>query len=374
MGRIALLAPTAADVRDVMVEGDSGILAVAPNHDRPKYEPSKRRITWDNGSFATTFSADEPDRLRGPQFGALWVEELCAMRYAQYAWDMSQMGLRLGDNPQSFISTTPRPIETLRMIIKDPSTVMTRATTYDNRANLPGAFFKRIVARYEGTRLGRQELLAELLDDIPGALWQRDQIDADRVSEAPELTRITVGIDPAVSSNLKGKNKSNEHGIVAGGKARNGHYYILDDATLRGTPDQWAKQAVATLSKLRGDRIVAEVNQGGDMVEHTLKTLRAPGEEAPYKYRAVRATRGKVVRAEPIAALYEQHKVHHVGSFAALEDQMCMFTSDGEFLTSPDRVDALVWMMTDLMQSGSNIDFGSISMDSEALHQEGWAL
>ena len=351
---MALLAPTAADVRDVMVEGDSGILAIAPNHDRPNYEPSKRRITWDNGSVATTFSADEPDRLRGPQFGALWVEELCAMRYAQYAWDMASMGLRLGNNPQAFISTTPRPIKTLRDIIDDPSTVMTRATTYDNRANLPATFFKRILARYEGTRLGRQ-------------------IDADRVHVAPELTRITVGIDPAVSSNLRGAKKSNEHGIVAGGKSRDGHYYILEDSTLRGTPDQWAKQAVATLSKLKGDRIVAEVNQGGDMVEHTLKTLRQPGEEAPYRYRAVRASRGKVIRAEPIAALYEQHKVHHVGSFAALEDQMCMFTSDGEFLTSPDRVDALVWMLTDLMQ-GNSLDFSSVGVDSEELAKEGWAL
>lgn len=344
--RIALVARTAADVRDTIVEGESGIMAVCPPSFRPNYEPSKRRLTWPNGAQATTFSADQPDLLRGPQHDLAWCDELASWRYVEDTWDNLMFGLRLGKNPQAVITTTPRPIPLIRQLLGDPLAVVTRGTTYENRDNLAPTFLAQILAKYEGTRLGRQELNAELLDDVPGALWQREQLDATRVKAAPEhLRRVVVGVDPAVTSG----EDSDETGIVVAAVGVDGHGYVLADLSCRLSPDQWAKRAVAAYHDFKADRIVAEVNNGGDLVERILRTV-----DHHVSYRAVRASRGKVTRAEPIAALYEQGRVHHIGSLAQLEDQLCLFTPDGEFQTSPDRADALVWALTDLMLKGSN--------------------
>lgn len=343
-GRIALVAPTAADVRDVIVEGESGIMAISPNWDRPIYEPSKRRLTWPNGAQAALYSADEPERLRGPQHHAAWADEAAAWRYPE-AWDMLMFGLRLGNDPRAVVTTTPKPVKLVRDLLRDPTTIVTRGSTYDNRANLAKAFVEQITRRYEGTRLGRQELNAEMLDDVPGALWDRTDIDVPyRVKIAPNtLKRIVVAIDPATTSG----EDSDETGIVVAGLGHDGEGYVLADLTCRETPNRWAKIAVDAYKHFHADRIVAETNQGGDMVEATLRTL-APN----VAYSRIHAKRGKVLRAEPVAALYEQHRVHHVGSFAAMEDQMCGFTADfdaGKAGYSPDRVDALVYALTELM-------------------------
>lgn len=336
--RIGLIAPTAADVRDVMVEGESGIMAIAPNAARPVYTPSLRRLTWPNGSQATTYSADEPERLRGPQHTHLWADEMCSWRYPA-TWDNALLGLRLGANPQVMVTTTPKPIPLLKKLVSDKTVHVTKGSTYDNAANLAPAFMAEIINRYEGTRLGRQELNAEILDDAPGALWNRAQLDALRVVKAPDLSRLVVAIDPAATS----RDSSDETGIIAVGRTIDGHYYVLDDKTLRASPHGWASAAVSLYHLLGADRIIAETNNGGEMVELTVRTV---DKEIPY--RAVHASRGKQTRAEPIAALYEQGKVHHVGMFVDLEDQMCEWEpSSGD---SPDRIDALVWGITDLMQ------------------------
>lgn len=336
--RLALVAPTAADARDVMVEGESGILAIAPPWNRPLYEPSKRRLTWPNGAVATTYSADEPDRLRGPQHDAAWCDELAAWKYPE-AWDMLMFGLRLGSDPRAVVTTTPKPVRIIRELLAAPTTVVTRGSTFDNAANLAPAFLAQIVAKYEGTRLGRQELLAELLDDVPGALWQRGQLDTLRRKAAPDMARIVVAIDPAMTSG----EDADETGIVVAGKGVDGHGYVLADLTCRLSPDGWARRAIEAARRYQADRIVAEVNNGGEMVEHTLRTV-----ERSIPYKAVHASRGKRVRAEPVAALYEQGRVHHVGGFPELEDQMCTFVPD-TFDGSPDRVDALVWALSELM-------------------------
>lgn len=359
--RIALVAPIAADTRDVMIEGESGILAVCtgavkgPNQQPvgkihpigiPNYEPSKRRLTWPNGAMAFTYSSEEPERLRGPQHDAAWCDEIGAWKYATDTWDMMLFGLRLGTDPRAVATTTPRPIELLRGnhqdrvgLINEPTTVITRGRTQDNIANLAPQFYADIVGKYQGTRLGRQELEGELLEDVPGALWQRSQLDALRVDAAPDLIRVVVAIDPAMTSG----EKADETGIVAAGKGVDDHWYVLADRSCRDTPDGWGRRAVGLHKELNGDRIAAEVNNGGEMVEHVLRTIDS---EIPYK--AVHASRGKRVRAEPIAALYEQGKVHHVGFFPQLEDQQCNFVPD-DYDGSPDRVDALVWALTELM-------------------------
>ncbi|HVB18343.1 MAG TPA: terminase family protein [Stellaceae bacterium] len=340
--RIALVAPTAADARDVMVEGESGLLAIAPPGERPLYEPSKRRLTWPNGAVATTYSADEPERLRGPQHDFAWCDELAAWRYPE-AWDMLMFGLRLGDDPRAVVTTTPRPNKLIRALLADPKVVVTRGRTAENRAHLAPAFLDQIVRRYEGTRLGRQELDAEVLDDMPGALWQRGTIEAARVGALPDLVRVVVAIDPAAASS----EHSDETGIVVAGRDAGGHGYVLADASGRYPPAEWARAAIAAFRANQADRIVAEVNNGGEMVEATLRTV-----DPNVPFRAVRASRGKAARAEPVAALYEQGRMHHLGAFAALEDQMCAFTSDFDRHAagySPDRVDALVWAFTDLL-------------------------
>jgi len=344
--RLALIAPTAGDARDVMVEGESGILAISPPWERPRYEPSKRRLTWPNGAVATLFSADEPERLRGPQHDGAWCDELASWRYPE-AWDMLMFGLRLGTDPRVVVTTTPRPTRLLRELIADPTVAVTRGSTYENRANLASAFLGQIVRKYEGTRLGRQELEAEILEDVPGALWNRGVIEAARAYTVPTLLRVVVAIDPAVSSN----NGSDETGIIVAGKDEAGRGWLLADASGRYQPTEWAKAAISAYHAHNADRIVAEVNNGGDMVEATLRMIEP---NAPFA--AVHASRGKVTRAEPVAALYEQGRVHHLGTFPQLEDQMCAFTrglignvearSTGN---SPDRVDALVWALTDLL-------------------------
>lgn len=337
--RIALVGRTAADVRDVMVKGESGILAISPPWCKPVYEPSKRLLTWPNGAIATTYSGDKPDQLRGPQHDKAWADELAAWRYPD-AWDQLQFGLRLGSAPQVAVTTTPRPTKLIRDLLKDPNTHPTRGTTYDNAGNMAPSFFSKIIRKYEGSRLGRQELNAELLDDTPYALWKRSQIDRLRLAKdarLPELKRLVVAVDPSVTSS----EDSAETGIVLAGLGMDGHGYVLEDLSLQGTPAEWAQVAVGIYRQKRADRLVAETNQGGEMVEHTLRTV-----DRNVSYRAVHASRGKVTRAEPIAALYEQGRVHHVGSLPELEDQMCEWVP-GE--PSPDRMDALVWALTDLM-------------------------
>lgn len=340
--RIALVARTSKDVRDVMVEGESGILAISRPGFEPEWEPSKRRLTWPNGVEAFAYTAEKPDELRGPQHEAAWADEVASWKYPE-TWDMLMFGLRLGDNPRAMVTTTPRPVRVVKDLLANPSTHVTRGSTYENRQNLAPQWFADILTKYEGTRLGRQELMAEVLEDTPGALFTLSAIEKLRVKEAPTLLRIVVGVDPAVSD----AEGSGETGIVAAGLGADGHGYVLADASLRGSPNEWATAAVDLLRKLEGDRIVAEVNQGGDMVESTIRTI---SQNVPYK--AVRASRGKAARAEPVAALYEQGRVHHLGgAMAALEDQMCSWapTTGGK---SPDRMDALVWALTALMLDG----------------------
>jgi phage terminase large subunit-like protein len=342
--RIALVAATAADARYVLVEGESGILAVAPPWFRPIYEPSKRRLTWPNGAVAFTFSAEEPDRLRGPQHDAAVCDELASWTRPE-TWDMLQFGLRLGRNPRCLVATTPRPIKPIRELLarEGRNVVVTRGSTYENRANLAPGFFDQVIRKYEGTRLGRQELNAELLEDTPGALWSHGVIDAARQAAAPNLARIVVAIDPAATSG----EDADESGIVVVGKDNQGHGYVLADASGKYQPIEWAKIAIAAYRANHADRIVAERNNGGDMVEATIRMV---DQNVPVT--TVWASRGKVTRAEPVSALYEQGRMHHVGTFPQLEDQMTNFTSDFNRHAagySPDRLDALVWAATELL-------------------------
>ena len=324
-----------------MVEGESGLLSIGPRKERPEYEPSLHRLTWKNGAVATLFSADEPNRLRGPQHDLAWCDELAAWRYPQ-AWDMLMFGLRLGADPRCVVTTTPRPIKLIRELLADPKVAVTRGRTADNADHLAPAFLDQIVRRYDGTRLGRQELDGELLDDMPGALWTHGLIDAARVATHPDLIRIVVAIDPAASSS----ETADETGIIVAGRDAAGHGYVLADASNRYAPAEWAKAAVIACRTHHADRIVAEVNNGGEMVE---AMLRMTDPNVPFA--AVHAAHGKVARAEPVAALYEQGRVHHIGAFASLEDQMCAFSADFDRERagySPDRVDALVWALTEL--------------------------
>jgi phage terminase large subunit-like protein len=345
--RLALVAETAADARDVMVLGDSGILACHPKDFRPEWSPTNRRLTWPNGVEAWVYNATEPDQLRGPQHHAAWVDELAKFRYMQETWDQLQFGLRLGVHPKALVTTTPRPLPLIKRLLSDPGTAITRGATLDNQANLAANTVKQLYERYGGTRLGRQELEGEILHDVPGALWTRDSIDAARIGEVPtDLERVYVAVDPAVSSN----ENSDEHGIVVVGLARDkdgyARGYVLEDGTIKGQPEDWARKAVSLYRSWSADKIIAEKNQGGEMVESTIKAV---DRSVPVKL--VHASRGKIVRAEPISALYEQGRVHHVGRFDLLEDQMCMFSVDNIRNISngsPDRVDALVWGLTEI--------------------------
>lgn len=337
--RIGIVAPTFADARDTCVEGESGLLSCLPPGSVDKWVRSLGELVLTNGTRYKVFSADEPERLRGPQHHRMWFDEIAAWKYAQETYDMALFGLRLGMNPQAVLTTTPRPIRLLLDLLARAGrdVHVTRGSTYDNADNLAPAFLAQIVSRYAGTRLGRQELLAEILDDTPGALWKREQLEALRVTKHPDLSRIVVGIDPAVTS----AEGSDETGIIGAGLGTDDGGYVLEDASLRGTPHQWATAAVTLYHRLKADRIVAEANQGGEMVEHTIHTV-----DPNVPVTLVHASRGKLTRAEPVAALYEQSRVHHVGTFPALEDQQCTWTQGD---ASPDRLDALVWALTDLM-------------------------
>ena len=338
-GRIALVGETFGDVREVMIDGPSGLRALGMRNARPRYEASRKRLLWPNGAIAHAFSASEPDALRGPQFDAAWADELAKWRYAEAAWDMLQFGLRLGEKPRQVVTTTPRPVPILKRLMAEETCVVTRASTSANRAHLADAFFRSVIARYEGTRLGRQELDAELIEDNPEALWSRGMIDATRIARAPDLTRIVVAVDPPATSGPQ----ADECGIVVAGVDAEGRGVVLDDRSMGGlTPLTWASRAAKAFRDFEADRIVAEANQGGEMVAAILRQVMPT---APL--RLVRATRGKHVRAEPVAALYERGLVAHVGHFAKLEDQMCDFVPGGG--KSPDRMDALVWALTDLM-------------------------
>jgi phage terminase large subunit-like protein len=348
-GRIALIAPTAADARDVMVEGPAGILAVSSSWERPQYEPSKRRLTWPNGAIATMFSSEESDRLRGPQHDAAWFDELAAMTDPAATWDMAMFGLRLR-RPRWLVTTTPRPIRLIQELMarEGQDVVVTRGSTFENAANLAPAFLEAIRTRYDGTRLGRQELFAELLLDVPGALWTREMLDrANSFSGLPDLKRIVVAVDP---SGTRGAGDGCDSvGIVVAALGADGLGYVLADRTCKLSPDGWGRQAVMAYHEFKADRMIAERNFGGAMVEHVIRTI-----DRNVSYREVTASRGKIVRAEPIAALYEQTRVRHAGSFVELEDQLAAMTSDGYVgVGSPDRADALVWALTDLLVDSS---------------------
>jgi phage terminase large subunit-like protein len=341
--RGAIVGATAADVRDICVEGESGLHTLYPELN---YEPSKRRITWPNGAQASLFSADEPDRLRGPQFHWAICDELAAWRKPEGALAMLMLGLRLGTDPRCAIATTPRPIKAIRDLLESPTTFVTRGTTYENRANLAPAFFEQIITRYEGTRLGRQEIEAEILEDTEGSIWKRSLLDDLRVSVIPELTRIVVAVDPSASS----KEGSDEAGIVVAGLGVDGHGYVLEDVSRRGTPHDWAMAAVSLYNKWRANLLVAEVNQGGEMVALTLGTIKG----AP-PVKLIHASQGKVARAEPVHALYEQKRIHHVGFYPELEDQYCNWIPGSK---SPDRLDAAVYALTELMIGNRGVLFG----------------
>lgn len=339
----------------MLVEGDSGILAVHPTDFRPLYEPSKRRLTWPNGAVATLFNAVEPDQLRGPQHDAALCDELAKWRYASDTWDQLQFGMRLGSHPQVVVTTTPRPIPVLKQILASPDTVITRGSTMDNAGNLAPSFMKAIVERYAGTRLGRQELNAEMLDDVPGALWTRDMIDGPRVKDPPEMRRVVIAVDPSGTSG--GDDAADDIGIIAAGVGVDGRGYILGDYSCNLSPEGWARRVAEVYSLYSADRIVAERNFGGAMVE---AVIRASSPDHPVKM--VTASRGKVARAEPIAALYEQGRVSHVGGFAALEDQLCAMTPSGYVGEgSPDRADALVWALTELMLGNAPYNIGALT-------------
>lgn len=414
--RIALVAPTAADVRKVMVEGESGILAISPPWNRPLFEPSKLQLTWPNGAIAQLFSAEEPERLRGPQCDTFWADELAAWKKLQDTWDMLQFGFRLGNDPRGCITTTPKPLPIVKQLVLDDrnmpegkrgdtwtgQTAVTKGSTYENKANLAPKFYTTVVTKYEGTRLGRQELEADILEDMPGALWNRQGIDINRINgvmsfppvcitdlDAPpgtpsvfedievlrrsakaileavpeDLVRVIVSVDPN-ASNTEG---SDEIGITVQGKGMSGLGYVLADCSMRGSPNEWGSVAVLAHDAFLADQIIGEANQGGNMVQYTIessaKFLKQAGKRTSdfVGVTLVHATRGKVTRAEPVSALYEQNRVKHVGKHSTLEDQMCLFTSDFDRKAmgySPDRVDALVWGFTHLFheqQDGAGI-------------------
>ena len=339
-GPIAVVAPTQTDVRDVAIAA----LRRAAGPEIEYVESRHFRLRWPSGAIAMGFSAEDPDSLRGYEFDTAWCDELAVWRYPD-AYDQLQFGVRVGQSRQ-IVTTTPRPTALIRMLLADPATALTRGRTRDNEVNLAPAAFAHLFTRYAGTRLGRQELDAEVLDDVPGALWTRAELDAHRVRTAPELRRIVVAIDPAVSS----APDADETGLVAVGVGSDGHGYVLADMSGRLSPDAWARRAIATYRTWAADRIVAEVNQGGELVEATLRTV-----DPMVPYRAVRASRGRRTRAEPVAALYEQGRVHHVGWFPELEDQLCAALPDGG-VGPDDRLDALVWGLTALDLAGSGWD------------------
>ncbi|MFV0244899.1 MAG: DNA-packaging protein [Qingshengfaniella sp.] len=342
--RLALIGETIDQTIEVMIRGESGILAATPPDRRPVWQATRKRLLWPNGAVAQVYSAHEPESLRGPQFDAAWVDELAKWKKAEEAWDMLQFCLRLGENPRQVVTTTPRNVGVLKRILNQDTTVVTRAPTEANRANLAASFLDEVRRRYAGTRLGRQELDGELLEDAEGALWTLAMLEGARDTAAPaDLDRVVVAVDPPVT----GHGASDACGIVVVGAQTSGppqdwRAWVLEDASVQGeSPQGWARAALAAMHRHKADRLVAEVNQGGDLVESVVRQI-----DPLVPYRAVRATRGKAARAEPVAALYEQGRVRHLPGFAALEDEMCLMTVQGfRGRGSPDRVDALVWAL-----------------------------
>jgi phage terminase large subunit-like protein len=341
VGRIAIIAETQNDLREVMIEGVSGLMSVHRRCERPTWNASRRRLEWPNGAVAQGFSAEEPESLRGPQFEAAWCDELGKWRYAEAAFDMLQFGLRLGDWPRQLITTTPRPVPLLKRLAHDPLTVVSHAPTIANAANLAPGFLARVVQRYAGTALGRQELDGLFIAENPDALFRREAIEQNRIAVPPDLARVVVAIDPPAGGKRGGR-----CGIVAAGRAANGLIYVLADHSLEAArPEAWARRAIEAYHRHQADALVVEVNQGGDMARAVLATV---DETVPVT--AVRAMRGKAIRAEPVAAFYAQQRVHHVGAMPALEDEMVAFGPDGlADGRSPDRLDALVWAVSELM-------------------------
>jgi len=344
---IALCARTPSDARDYMIEGPGGLLKNTPPSARPSYEPTKKRLTWPNGSWATIYSDDEPDQLRGYSGDTAWLDEFAKFRNPEDVWDNLQFGMReaSNDRPRRLITTTPRPIPILIRLEKLPTTVVVTGTSHENKANLDASWYKDTISAYEGTRIGRQEIMAEILDDVPGALWTRGMLDKAFMplsAPLPDMSRVVVAVDP---SGTKGDGHGDSVGIVVAGLGVDGLGYVLADRTCNLSPSQWARRAVEAYRDFAADRIVAERNFGGGMVEGLIRTV-----DPRVSYKDVNASRGKVQRAEPVAALYEQNRVFHVGGFPELEDQLCAFAPDGYMgQGSPDRADACVWALTELM-------------------------
>lgn len=345
--RVALIGETYDQVRDVMIKGESGILACSPPDRIPTWKASERKLVWPNGAEAQAFSAHDPESLRGPQFDAAWVDEMAKWKKAHDTWDMLQFALRLGEHPQVCVTTTPRNVGVLKELLEAPSSVVTHAPTDANRANLAASFLEEVRNRYAGTRLGRQELDGVLLADAEGALWTTEMIQKARVKTAPALDRVIVALDPAVSSG----SGSDACGIVVVGVQTQGppqdwRAVVLADCTVQGLgPTGWARAAIAAMDQYGAERLVAEVNQGGQLVEEVIRQV-----DPLVPFKAVHASRGKVARAEPVAALYEQGRIRHVTGLIDLEEQMCLMTPRGyEGQGSPDRVDALVWAVHELM-------------------------
>ena len=348
--RIALVARTIPEAQSIMIEGESGIINVSPPWNKPTYEPSKRKLTWPTGAHALVFSSHEPDQLRGPQFDAAWCDELASWEYPEQTWDNLSFALRLGRRPRSVVTTTPKPIELVRTLIGSPGTFITRGTTFDNKDNLAPAFFNGIIDRYDGTRIGQQEIHAEITDEDEDALWKREWIEKARLGSYPPIARIVVSIDPAMST----RPTSSETGIVVvGADMRRQHAYILADESGRLTPNNMALRVAHLYDKFNATQIVVEANAGGNHVETTLRNAI----ERTLPIKSIRARHGKQIRAEPVAALYEQGRVHHVGRFPELEDQMCTWTPDLGPSHSPDRADALVHAVTDLILNRNPINF-----------------
>jgi len=345
--RVALVGETIDQVREVMIFGDSGLLACSPPDRKPVWEAGRRRLVWPNGAMAQVFSAHDPESLRGPQFDAAWVDELAKWKKAEETWDMLQFALRLGKNPQQVVTTTPKNVAVLMAILKNPTTVVTHAPTEANKAYLAASFLDEVRARYGGTRIGRQELEGVLLEDVEGALWTTAMLEGCRQAPPERFSRVVVAVDPSVA----GKEGSDDCGIVVVGAVTEGppqewRAWVLEDATVSGASSKtWAEAAVAAMKRHAADRMVAEVNQGGALVEDVVRQV-----DPMIAFRKVSASQGKAARAEPVAALYEQGRVHHLRGLGALEDQMCRMARSGYTgKGSPDRVDALVWALTELM-------------------------
>ncbi len=345
-GRIAIVAATQSDIYKTVLEGESGLYSVFPKDKRPKFNSKTNTLRFHNGALGNCFTAVEPDRMRGPQYGLAWCEELAAWRYPE-AWDQLQLGLRLGKRPRACVTTTPRPTPLVRALIADPSTYVTRGSTFENKSNLAQSFFAAVLKKYEGTRLGRQELYAEVLGDTPGALWTLDLLDECRVKLAPQLVKIVVAVDPSATAS----DTSDEAGIVVAGFGEDGHGYVLEDLSGRMSPTAWATKAIEAAVRWKANYIVGEVNQGGDMVRTVVdqagRVMRESGRLKQHiSFKAVHASQGKRARAEPIASLYEQKRIHHVGCLPELESQQTTWdASTGA--KSPDRIDALVYAATE---------------------------